>query len=467
MISLPPGLLLAAVAAAGAALSAVHSPWWVLPAATAAFLCGGRPGSARVAAPVLAVLLAAGCAAALLSPAWLARGSTFVAYLALGTLLPWWAGRFWRHYRELLRGGWERAARLEREQRLIAEQARLRERTRIAQDMHDALGHDLSLIALSAGALKLAPGLGAEHRAVAGDIRARAGDAAERLGEVVGLLREGPEGAEATEGGGPAPEHVPGLVHAARAAGLTVTLDVEGAAEDLPPRVVRAAFRVVQEGITNVTKHATGAAAAVRLVHDADRGETRVEVRNGPAPAGRGTAAAGGHGLIGLAERVRLAGGSLAHGPAADGGFAVTARLPHRAPAAPPPAPTAVAREHREARRRTGRSLLAVATLPLGGFVLLSAVLMAWSTVAASRAVLDAAVFDGLHLGQSRAEVAAVLPDHQTPHRVPDGPAPPGGRGTACEYYAITANPLADRAGDAYRLCWRDGRLVSRTALVH
>ncbi|MFF2437284.1 histidine kinase [Streptomyces sp. NPDC058107] len=73
-------------------------------------------------------------------------------------MLPWFVGRFWRQYQELIRAGWERAEHLEREQRLVAEQARLLERARIAQDMHDVLGHDLSLIALSAGALKLAPG---------------------------------------------------------------------------------------------------------------------------------------------------------------------------------------------------------------------------------------------------------------------------------------------------------------------
>ncbi|GAA3355753.1 hypothetical protein GCM10017744_019570 [Streptomyces antimycoticus] len=98
-------------------------------------------------------------------------------------------------------GGWERAARLEREQRLIAEQARLRERARIAQDMHDVLGHELSLIALSAGALKLAPGLADGHREAARDIRARAAAAVDRLGEVIGVLRQEQDGAPPEPGG--------------------------------------------------------------------------------------------------------------------------------------------------------------------------------------------------------------------------------------------------------------------------
>jgi signal transduction histidine kinase len=104
--------------------------------------------------------------------------------------LPWFAGRFWCQYQQLVRAGWQRADQLQREQQLIADQARLRERARIAQDMHDVLGHDLSLIALSAGALKLAPDLEEHHERVAGDIRARAAAAVERLGEVIGVLRE-------------------------------------------------------------------------------------------------------------------------------------------------------------------------------------------------------------------------------------------------------------------------------------
>lgn len=105
-------------------------------------------------------------------------------------MLPWFAGRFWCQYQQLVRAGWERADQLQREQQLIADQARLRERARIAQDMHDVLGHELSLIALSAGALKLAPDLEEHHQGAAGDIRVRAAAAVERLGEVIGVLRE-------------------------------------------------------------------------------------------------------------------------------------------------------------------------------------------------------------------------------------------------------------------------------------
>ncbi|WP_371640282.1 sensor histidine kinase [Streptomyces virginiae] len=174
-------------------------------------------------------MLAAAVVAVLLVPTWLGWASQFVGLLLVAAMLPWFAGRFLRQYRELVRAGWERAARLEREQHLVAEQARLRERTRIAQDMHDLLGHDLSLIALSAGALKLAPGLSEDHRATARDIRARAGAAVDRLGEVIGVLREPSDLAPGPEPGAGLTE-LEGLVDRAAAAGLDVRLRVEGEA---------------------------------------------------------------------------------------------------------------------------------------------------------------------------------------------------------------------------------------------
>ncbi|WP_420834108.1 sensor histidine kinase [Streptomyces yunnanensis] len=156
-------------------------------------------------------------------------------------LLPWFAGRFWRQYQELVRAGWERAERLEHEQRLLVEQARSRERARIAQDMHDVLGHDLSLIALSAGALKLAPGLEEAQRVVAGEIRARAAASVERLGEVIGILREevDDEPSRASDTG------IPRLVADASAAGLVVDLRID---HDDAPRT---------EGITGVRTDAS------------------------------------------------------------------------------------------------------------------------------------------------------------------------------------------------------------------
>lgn len=261
--------------------------------------------------------------------------------------------------------------------------------------MHDVLGHDLSLIALSAGALKLAPGLDEAQRAMAGEIRARAAASVERLGEVIGILRE-----EADDEQSRAPDTgIPRLVADASAAGLVVDLRIDhndaprtedttgartdtstppatgnatstctppatGAAADstlpgtaphnAPPAVARAAHRVVQEALTNAAKHAPMARVSVQVTYTAE--ETTVHVRNGPSPTRHGPepVSGTGRGLIGLDERVRLASGTFEYGPHEDG-FAVTARIPHR-PSAPRPSAAprtpapALHPEHRRAR---------------------------------------------------------------------------------------------------------------------
>ncbi|MBZ4324173.1 sensor histidine kinase, partial [Streptomyces huiliensis] len=320
-----PGTVLAPAAVLAAGLG-VDSLWWALPGAVCALLAGHRSGRTWPMAAALGGLVAAGAVAVLAVPALFPLGSVFVALVVGAALLPWFAGRVWRQYQELTRAGWSRAEQLARERRLVAEQARLRERARIAQDMHDALGHDLSLVALSAGALKLAPGLAEAHRTAAEDVRARAAAAVERLGEVIGILREDADRAPA----GPADfgaGSIGRLVANAAASGLAVTSHVEGREDEVPGPVERAAHRVVQEALTNVVKHAPGAAAEVRVTHAA--GETVVTVRNTAPPSAADGLPAGGRGLIGLDERVRLTGGTLRHGPDGAGGFAVTARLPH------------------------------------------------------------------------------------------------------------------------------------------
>ncbi|MDX3490360.1 sensor histidine kinase [Streptomyces sp. ID05-18] len=469
-------------AAAFGALSLVGW-WWGLPTAIAAFVAGRGPGRGRTLVLVLAGALVAGAVAVAVVPSLLTLGTQFVAVIVLAVLVPWFVGRFSRQYRELVRAGWERAEQLERERQLIAEQARLLERARIARDMHDVLGHDLSLIALSAGALKLAPGLDERHRQAAQDIRGRAGAAVERLGEVIGVLREESEDPPQGPGG----SDIPRLVGDAAASGLAVDLTVTGEAAGLPPAVERAAHRVVQEGLTNAAKHAPGESVSVELSHTAT--ETRVVVRNGvpaasagaqagpsagpggrgPAgPGGRGSVGPGGRGLIGLDERVRLVGGTLDHG-SRDGGFTVAARLPHRAPVQPAPRPVGggaspAPSQYRRARRRVHRTLLTALAAPLAaGAVLLAGVGM-WETVAASRSVLDPRDYARLRVGQDRSDIRKVLPDRQSVER-PAG-AGPEERGVTCEFYAMTADRFDDRSGDAYRLCFRDGRLVSRDALT-
>jgi signal transduction histidine kinase len=236
--------------------------------------------------------------------------------------------------RDLLTSLRERAERAEREQHLRGDQARLAERSRIAQEMHDVLAHKISLVALHAGGLEVNPGAGPEQvERAATLIRTTARQALEDLRDVLGVLR-----ADTTTGGAPlAPqptlEDLPRLVESSRQAGVPVRFEDgvdAGAATALPPAVARTAYRVVQEGLTNVHKHAPGAAASVRVAGGPGR-SLEVEVRNarvvgsgldGPLVPGAGM------GLVGLAERVGLAGGRLHSGPDDAGGFVVRASLP-------------------------------------------------------------------------------------------------------------------------------------------
>ncbi|MEV0649497.1 histidine kinase [Phytomonospora sp. NPDC050363] len=411
-----------ALATAGLSL---WSPWWAIPTVLLAFAAGRLPGRTRTTVLITVGVLAAGLVALMLAPAWIPLGYRFLALLLAETMLPWFAGRFWRQYRDLAEAG--------------REGARLRERARIAGDMHDVLGHELSLIALSAGALKLAPDLPAGHRTAVADIRARAESAVDRLGEVVGLLREA--------GVGQGPEQVAELVAGARAAGMTVELNTtDGHA--VPLGVSVAARHVVQEALTNAARHAAGAHVTVDVRHEPK--VTTVTVTN--APGGAGGRTRGGNGLTGLADRVHALGGGFEAAPDESGGFTVSARLPHTPGSEPPPPP-----RQRSARRRIRVTIAAAVLVPMVSFALIGAGLRGWEMMSARGSVLDAEVFASLRPGQDRAEFAHLLPGEQTPAH-PEVAEP---EGVACEYYEITVDPFDDRSGDAYRLCFEGPALVS------
>jgi hypothetical protein len=301
---------------------------------------------------------------------------------------------------------------------------------------------------LRAGALKLAPGLDDRSRGAAAEVRAGAAAAVERLGEVIGVLRE------AADDPAPADTSVSRLVERSAAAGVEVGLTIDGAPPGGAVMHDHAVHRVVREALTNAAKHAPGTAVRVQVRYDA--AETVVRVTNGAAPAAA-TRRPGGLGLVGLHERVRLAGGTFEAGPDGDG-WAVGARLPHRpgAIAAPPAAP--IVERRRAARRRAGRAVLALAVLP----PVTLAAFSAWRAHADGQAVLARDVYASLRAGQTRAEIASRLPGRQSAEH-PDTAAPSG---AVCEFYAVTADRFDSRSGDAYRLCFRDGVLISLDILA-
>ncbi|MFI6585746.1 sensor histidine kinase [Embleya sp. NPDC050493] len=420
--------------------------------ALAAFLSGRRSADG----PGLPVRVAAVLGPAVLG-AWSAHST--VAELAvlpaelLGlAAIPWLIGRYRHQWVALHRRGWEQAARLQRERDLVEERTRLRERARIAQDMHDSLGHDLSLIALRAAAFELDATLTEAQRDRAGELRMGAGAATERLHEIIGVLRESDEPAPVE----PVHEDLDTLVARCRASGMVIRHTVEstvGPKTDpkaepvaLPPMVDLALHRIVRESLTNAAKHAPGAVVRITVAHTAHR--TTVEIANGPAPRPADAAPAGsGHGLVGMRERARLLGGTLTAAPEADG-FRVLAHLPHHAAPARPDTDVNHLEQGRRIRRRFVRALLWT-----GAGVLLAGSAYALTTRGEAVAPDD---FHRMRIGQTRAELDAVLPDDQAERRPEHEPPIPAG--AACEYYT-NGDILPDRL---FRLCFAGGVLVAK-----
>jgi signal transduction histidine kinase len=384
-----------------------------------------------------------------------------VLILLGAVVFPWFVGRYRRQRAELVSAGWERADLLERQQRLEVERVRLAERARIARDMHDSLGHEWGLIALRAAALQVSADADDRVRASAGELRASVATATERLREVIGVLR--PDGSPASA----EPADLAGLIERAADAGLAVRVDQRGDPVALPAMGHRAVHRVVQEALTNATKHAPGAEVTVDIEHGS--ADTTVTVANGPAIRPR-TDTAGGYGLVGLRERVRLLGGTLRAEPRADGGFTLAVGLPHApspvAPVEPEQAPTIDVDPpgHLDrARGRARRDLAAAIGVPLvaGAAVALSALTLSFLVGTDNR--LDPAVYDRFALGEPRAAVEPELPPFQVLGDLENAyslPAPP--TGAVCRYYWSDVQ-TDDRL--FFRLCFDSDRLVDKDAI--
>ncbi|WP_432085419.1 MULTISPECIES: sensor histidine kinase [unclassified Streptomyces] len=429
------------------------------------YLAGRRWARTRGALWLFAAIAAAGLLLTTVTGTSLGQWFTLLLALALAVVVPWLIGRYARQYDRLVRSGWELADRMERERAAVADRERLRERSRIAGDMHDSLGHDLALIAIRAGALEVDPGLGPDQRRAAGELRRAAADATTRLRDVIGVLREDGAGAPTTPPG----ETVEELVARARASGLPVTLTTPPMPA-LPGMTGPALHRVVQEGLTNAAKHAPGAAVSVAVAPETtDVTGVRVEVISGPGgsastflPSGGPGGAtdtplpSGGTGLVALDERVRLAGGSLTHRTTADGGFVLTAVLPRDPPPPRPAAPTS-ARELDRARRKVRRGLTQAIWIPLALLTALGVLMGGVALWTQHRSYLEPQEYARLHVGQSYAEAAGELPAHPLDGPPHGAPAEPPGT-DECRYYRTTL--LA--AVPVYRLCFTAGRLADK-----
>ncbi len=501
--SLPATALVVSAALAGSVLGAgpllmyaswsagsrIERPWRAVgayAAGLALYVAGGLLGDGAEDALELSLLMAAALGAG--------------PYLVLA-VVPGLASRYRAQRRDLLEALRRHNAQLVREQAMVARQARLLERQRIAQDMHDSLGHQLALIAVHAGALEVDPELGGRQREGVGILREAARSAMRELREAVGILRVDTEG-PTTPAPGPEPEAAPArgaagvdaLVASSRGAGAPVELRRRGDARPLAPAADHAVYRIVQEGLTNAHKHAPGAPITVELRYEPD--SLVVEVANAPVPDGTPPAPpaiSGGQGLAGLGERARLVGGMVHSGPSPDGGFRLAGVLPYGDGASP------VGRENatsvvagRDVRGQSGagaagdggadiersdpKEYAAIMSSKKNvalGCALVSVVLVA-GTVAllawgvnkmideVQKGIIPAYVYEDARVGDAEADLREQFPEGDS--LLTDGveeQGPPLPEDAVCEHF------VDDEKDVVYRFCFRDGKLVAKESYPH
>ena len=247
-------------------------------------------------------------------------GNSLNAFLAASLssiALPWLVGVLYRRHKDA-RSFEERARRLELEREAVAEQ----ERARLARELHDIVSHNVGMIAVQATAGDVVfdddP---AQARAALRAIEDGARDALVELRRLLGLLREGDGASVAPQ---PTLAALAELVDRVRATGIDVALDVEGTPRPIDAALELSVYRVVQEALTNVLRHARASRASATLRWSPESLEVEV-TDDGTGPAGE---TGGGHGLVGIRERVQLLGGELETGRSPGGGFSVCARFP-------------------------------------------------------------------------------------------------------------------------------------------
>jgi signal transduction histidine kinase len=275
----------------------------VLLAFAYALYAAAAAGRIRGAA-LLVVAAMAGVAVGEISSRTGRHVDNFAFFLMTGWFVALVAGGAVAHYR----------AEAERTKEAEARARATEERLRIARELHDVLGHHLALINVQAGAALHRRDPGQSEEALA-TIKDASKTALQELRATLGMLRRADQ---------PSLSRVAELAESVGASGLTVRTEIDGVARNLPPDVEHAAFRVVQEALTNVAKHAAAKTVVVRLGYRAD--ELSVQVDDD----GRGGAAPPGNGIRGMAERARALGGEVTAAPLESGGFRVRARLPVR-----------------------------------------------------------------------------------------------------------------------------------------
>lgn len=330
-----PRIALAVTTPAAAVLTAVGylpSPLLLAPVMAALYWLAvlGDPRAGALGYAAAAVLVATSLSGAPLGDDFMLRTVGTVLWL----LLPMSLGVTSRFRRAYLASAQARAAHAERTR---DEEARLRvaeERLRIARELHDAVAHHMAVANAQAGtAAHLAATRPEQAREILTALVGTTSSALLELRATVGVLRQAGDPDTGSLEPAPGLGRLPDLVAACRSAGLDVTVSTAGRARPLTPGVDLTAYRIVQEALTNATKHASGHTARVGL----DYGDTRLRITvadDGPPlpPVVPG----GGYGLMGMRERAHSVGGDLHAGPRPEGGFGVTATLPIQPPAAEP-----------------------------------------------------------------------------------------------------------------------------------
>ncbi len=243
-------------------------------------------------------------------------------WVATLTFVPWFFGRLVLTHALQNDQLADQARRLVEEQRHVAERAVTDERRRIARELHDVIAHSVSVMVVQAGAARDLQGHDEAGVAACLEEIQRAGRSAlGETGRVLGLLREEVASDIAPQ---PSAADLPHLAETFRRAGLDVRLDMDGGTEGLPAGLDLSVYRIVEEGLTNALKHTPGALVEVHFRRWADTVEVDLDSTEG----GARQLPSGGHGLVGMRERVAVFGGSFSAAPTEDGRFLIRARMP-------------------------------------------------------------------------------------------------------------------------------------------